>query len=846
MAFTPNYLSQRDPQWKDNMLGFSGEYNLGSSGCALTSITMLANGWGYKENPGDLNRKLKNVGGFIDAMIVWGGITSICPQIVYKGLQIVSGKAPISEIDKSIHRGQPVIVQVDSSASPGLQTHWVVLYAKQGDDYLMLDPYPYPPDNKATTLTSRYSFSGKKPEDFISAIVWYEGRDALPVPVTPPTPITETNMYVEVAAGIAEPGLRLRSQPTTQADTLTFEASGTRLRIIEPEATAKPKIGVFDQWVRVRDPNSKEGYVAAWYVQNIAASAPVVEPPPAQPVVTPAANPSAPANALKVYVSPEVIPTGLRLRSAPNLGSTTLLFLDANTELIVLDEPTASKAKVGKQDQWLNVKDNAGHAGYVAAWLVTLSASGGVPSQPAPFSPQIKPGTDFPDNGIGAMPLEPADKIAPSAGASSTTILVSNIWNRFGGMLNALASQLGIDPAVGVAVLAIESGGNGFGPDGRLLIRFENHVFFNNWGSKNRALYDQHFMHNATQSWTGHQWRPTANEAWRPMHASQNSEWDVLSFAATLDDTAAKKAISMGLSQIMGFNHQMIGYATVQTMFNAFAAGERYQIAGMFEFLKSANAITPLKAKDFKAFAMIYNGSGQADYYGGLISGAYNAFNAVKGNRAPASTGSTTPQPVTPPSTPSTAPAAPITPPPASSTTSTSAALSVIVSSAVGTSGLRMRAQPTPAGALIVVVPVGNKLKCLEKAEVAKPKIGQQNQWLNVQDSQGRAGWVAAWYVTAEPAAPASPSNVSFDVMSLMTEEEPSVKVFVSSQAAGGLNLRSAPNSGASIIKQIPVNAELTALGTDAAVKVGVYNEWLKVRDAASAEGYVAAWYVHR
>jgi SH3-like domain-containing protein len=855
MTFNLNYLSQRDPLWKNDMLGFSNEYNLGSSGCALTSLTMLANGFGYAENPGGLNQKLKNVGGFIDAMIVWGAITSVCPGIVYKGLQIVSGKAPLKDIDASIGKGQPVIVQVDSSASPGLQTHWVVLYAKKGDDYLMLDPYPLPSDNKETTLNSRYSFSGKKPEDFISAIAWYEGRNVTAAPPTPPAPITETNMYVEVVAGIIAPGLRLRSQPTTSSETVAFEASGTRLRIIEAENVAKPKIGVFDQWVRVRDAQGLEGFVAAWYVQNVAASAPLPDPGTTQPVTTPPANPSAPANAIKVYVSPEVIPTGLRLRTAPNLGSTTLLYLDANAELIVLEDPIAAKGKIGVQDQWLNVKDAAGNAGYVAAWLVLAASSG---STPAPVStiPQIKPGTDFPDNGIGALPLEAAasDRITPPVGSSSTTVLVADIWNRFGGMLGALSAQAGIDPAVGVAVLSIESGGKGFGADRRLLIRFEVHVFNDQWGKSNKALFDQYFQFGAQQVWTGHKWRPSVNDAWRDPHISQSGEWDVLSFASTLNDTAAKKSISMGLAQIMGFNHQMIGYSTVQTMFNAFAAGERYQIAGFFEFLKSANAIPALKAKDFKAFATIYNGTGQAEYYGNLISGAYNAFNAVKGSKAPATT---TPQPVVatpavqpaPVSAPVVAatPTAPVTtatsvttPAPVTPASTDKEKLIVIVSQAVGTSGLRMRTQASQLATTVVVVPAGEKLNVLDKADVAKPKIGAQSQWLWVQDNQGHSGYVAAWYVSL---APAASTGVSFDVTSFVEEGIP---VFVSTQAVGGLNLRSAPNTGASILKQAPINSELTALGEDAPNKIGVYNEWLKVRDASGTEGYAAAWYVHR
>jgi uncharacterized protein YkwD len=44
------------------------------------------------------------------------------------------------------------------------------------------------------------------------------------------------------------------------------------LTVLETEATARPKIGVNGQWIRVRDESSREGYVAAWYVEAASAT----------------------------------------------------------------------------------------------------------------------------------------------------------------------------------------------------------------------------------------------------------------------------------------------------------------------------------------------------------------------------------------------------------------------------------------------------------------------------------------------------------------------------------------------------------------------------------------------
>jgi hypothetical protein len=59
MSFTPNYLSQRDPRWKDEKLGFDDTATIGTDGCALICLTMLVNGYRFNETPDTLNQKLK-------------------------------------------------------------------------------------------------------------------------------------------------------------------------------------------------------------------------------------------------------------------------------------------------------------------------------------------------------------------------------------------------------------------------------------------------------------------------------------------------------------------------------------------------------------------------------------------------------------------------------------------------------------------------------------------------------------------------------------------------------------------------------------------------------------------
>jgi hypothetical protein len=106
-------------------------------------------------------------------------------------------------------------------------------------------------------------------------------------------------------------------------------------------------------------------------------------------------------------------------------------------------------------------------------------------------------------------------------------------------------------------------------------------------------------------------------------------------------------------------------------------------------------------------------------------------------------TPSTTPTPSMPsvPSTPST----PVEPP---KEPKKEDKLTVLVSSAVGTSGLRLRKTASKGGALIAILKAGTRLAVLEPAQKAKAKIGKPNQWLYVRALNNQRGYVSAEYVT--------------------------------------------------------------------------------------------------
>jgi hypothetical protein len=227
------------------------------------------------------------------------------------------------------------------------------------------------------------------------------------------------------------------------------------------------------------------------------------------------------------------------------------------------------------------------------------------------------------------LPAGASLQVRPRSGLGAAEKRAAATWNNYGGLLRSCGSILGVDPRTAIAVLMVESSGAGFAADGRLIIRFENHQFWDFWGKRDQPRFQRFFRFDASRRWLAHQFRTTPTGAWRDVHQNQDSEWKTLTFARTLQDTAALRSISMGLAQIMGFNHPRLGYDDVRVMFDALQTNVRFQILGFFDFLRGNGTgsamIDSLQRNRFAAFASRYNGSEKAAEYGAKLKAAYDA-----------------------------------------------------------------------------------------------------------------------------------------------------------------------------------------------------------------------------
>ncbi len=397
MTFQLVYHSQQDPKWKQDILGFGDPGDtIGYVGCALTSVAMLISGHGYVETPKSLNQKLKNVNGFVSAGIRWDTVSQIYPQVNIKSnISCGNTDAPLGLIDSSIAAGQPVIVMVDSTPAAGLLTHWVVLYAKDGNDYLMLDPWPYQTDvNKKTYLMPRYSQGNPLQRSIMHVIVYqcFSAGGGIAQPGssstmgTPPTqpitvPVSIGTSSARVKADVTW-GLNIRSsiETSSTANIVATAPAGSTLTIVESEGTSK--IGAINQWVRVRDAQGREGFAAAWYLEKTQTAAPV---PMTVPIPSPAttAPASTPASTTTSAPAPAAVPTpekpksfvivksaGAKIYKTASSKSEVLSTEKSKAQLTVVESADKAAAKIGVAGKWLNVKGTNGKRGYVDGGLV--------------------------------------------------------------------------------------------------------------------------------------------------------------------------------------------------------------------------------------------------------------------------------------------------------------------------------------------------------------------------------------------------------------------------------------------------------------------------------------------
>jgi len=155
------------------------------------------------------------------------------------------------------------------------------------------------------------------------------------------------------------------------------------------------------------------------------------------------------------------------------------------------------------------------------------------------------------------------------------------------------------------ALIDVESRGSGFDKQGRPKMLFEPHVFYRNLRGKQRDEAVRQGL---------------AYPKWRRNYPKDS--YPRLQKALLINKSAAFKACSWGMSQVLGENYQMIGYATPTAMVTAFMDDEDNHLEGMIEYCLKAGIDDELRILDdpdatmvekkaaCAVIARVYNGPG--------------------------------------------------------------------------------------------------------------------------------------------------------------------------------------------------------------------------------------------
>lgn len=194
--------------------------------------------------------------------------------------------------------------------------------------------------------------------------------------------------------------------------------------------------------------------------------------------------------------------------------------------------------------------------------------------------------------------------------------------------LPKLGHQLGVGEDELHAFLDVETRGTGFDQQGRPRILFERHKFYKYVPAEKRTEAVNAGLASKTPGGYG----------------KESEQYDKLLRAIKIDRKAALYACSWGLGQVMGFNHLLAGYQTVDAMVEAFMADEENQLQASVNFIKNTGLADELRRHDWAGFAKGYNGENfRINRYDEKLAEAFAKWKRIKDT--PWTPGSTIPAP---------------------------------------------------------------------------------------------------------------------------------------------------------------------------------------------------------
>ncbi|PAP94533.1 N-acetylmuramidase family protein [Mesorhizobium wenxiniae] len=203
--------------------------------------------------------------------------------------------------------------------------------------------------------------------------------------------------------------------------------------------------------------------------------------------------------------------------------------------------------------------------------------------------------------------------------------------------LPKLGALIGVGEDELHAFIDVETRGSGFDPQGRPIILFERHKFYKYVPASKRTQAVNAGLANKTPGGYG----------------KESEQYGKLLKAIAIDRQAALYSCSWGLAQVMGFNHKLAGFDTVEAMVAAFMEDEEAHLQAAVTFTKNTGLDDELRAHNWAAFAKGYNGANyRINAYDSKLAEAYRKWSRIKDTPQAAPPAPAKPTPAPKPATP--------------------------------------------------------------------------------------------------------------------------------------------------------------------------------------------------
>lgn len=204
--------------------------------------------------------------------------------------------------------------------------------------------------------------------------------------------------------------------------------------------------------------------------------------------------------------------------------------------------------------------------------------------------------------------------IAPASNGAATPIAIGLTLADF----RTAAATLGCTSAQIRAVWEVESGGGWFTDVRSDILALDGPGGFLDGPHPPKILFEAHVFDRQTAGRYRHSHPNLSSRVWnRKLYIGGQGEYVRLWKAMQLDRHAALMSASVGGAQIMGFNHRLAGFDTVEAYWEAMKVSEAAHLRAFATFIENRGLVKALKAvsnnpEDCIAFARGYNGPGYA------------------------------------------------------------------------------------------------------------------------------------------------------------------------------------------------------------------------------------------